>query len=325
VPGRDRGRRTWILTACASALAVGAAVLILLYDNPAAAGTAAHAAVVRLRASSVAVIALVAAAQGAATVVFHTVTGNRVITPSIMGFDALYTLIQTGAVFFFGAAALGAGGMWRSAAQAGVMMLFAAALYGWLLGRGLSVRVTLLVGVVIGLAFRSVSTLMQRLLAPSDFDLLSARLFGNMSNADARYLPLAAALTALALGYVWSRRRRLDVMALGRDAAIGLGVDHRRELTAALAAVAALTAVSTTLVGPMTFFGFLAATATYGLTREAAHGRLLPAAVAVSSATLLGAYFTLRHVFYAAGLISVIIEFVGGAFFLIHLLARGAR
>jgi iron complex transport system permease protein len=279
-----------------------------------------------LRATTLCVIVLVAAAQGVATVVFHTVAANRVITPSILGFDALHVLIQTGTAFYFGAAALGTGGLWRSAAQTALMVLFAVTLYGWLLSRpGLTVPVTLLVGVVVGLAFRAAATLMQRLLTPSDFDLLSARLFGSLANADARYLPAAAATTGVALAFVWARRRRLDVLALGRDAAVSLGLDHRREVMAALAAVAVLVSVATTLVGPMTFFGFLAATAAYELTRGASHRCLLPAVAAVAAAVLTTAYFTLRHLFYAGGLIGVVIEFVGGTLFLGRLLRRGAR
>ncbi|MDR0627718.1 MAG: iron chelate uptake ABC transporter family permease subunit [Bifidobacteriaceae bacterium] len=319
-------RRAWLVTAVAGAVALAFAAAILLYDNPAAPGSAAQATVTKLRATTLAAIALVAAAQGVATAVFHTVCGNRVITPSIMGFDALHSLVQTATVFFFGAAALGAGGVWRSVGQCAGMALFAVALYGWLLGRpGLTVRVALLVGLVLGLAFRAAATLMQRLLNPSDFDLVTARLFGNMSNADTRFLPLGAALAAGALALVWSRRRHLDLAALGSATARGLGLNHRREVMLALLAVSGLIAVATTLVGPMTFFGFLAASLTYRLAPGARHARLLPAIAAVAAAVLLAAYFTLRHVFYAGGLISVVIEFVGGLFFLAHLLKGPTR
>ena len=37
-----------------------------------------------------------------ATVVFQTITHNRILTPSIMGLDSLYLLLQTCIIFFFG-------------------------------------------------------------------------------------------------------------------------------------------------------------------------------------------------------------------------------
>ena len=47
---------------------------------------------------------LVAYSIAISTVLFQTVTNNRIITPSIMGFESLYTVIQTGAVYAFGVA-----------------------------------------------------------------------------------------------------------------------------------------------------------------------------------------------------------------------------
>lgn len=117
----------------------------------------------------------------------------------------------------------------------------------------------------------------------------------------------------------------LDVVALGRDVSTNLGLNHRREVLLLLVLVALLVSVSTTMIGPMTFFGFVVATLTYQIAGVADHARLMPLAALVGTATLLGAYFVLRHVFYAAGLVTVIIEFVGGLVFLVYLLRKGLR
>ena len=55
-----------------------------------------------MRVSSIIVIAVVTLCQSFATVTFQTVTNNRIITPSIMGFESLFVLIQTSIVFFLG-------------------------------------------------------------------------------------------------------------------------------------------------------------------------------------------------------------------------------
>jgi iron complex transport system permease protein len=320
-----RPRVAWRFVVVA-AIVVVAAVGVLTWDVPGAPGSRGFWIAVSLRAVSLGTIALVACCQASATVLFHTGTANRILTPSIMGFDALYVVMQTALVFFFGSAALSAtDGLLKVAIQSVLMVGFATLLYGWLFAgpRG-NLHVMLLVGVVLGVGFGSLSTVMQRLLTPSDFDILSARLFGNLSNSDAGYLPWGALVATAVLVVVWRMRHRLDVLALGREASINLGVSYRREVTVILVLVAVLISVSTTLVGPMTFFGFLVATLAYQLAGSAQHRIVLPFAVLLGMAILLVGYFVLRHVFYAAGMLSVIIEFVGGVFFLVFLLRKGA-
>ncbi|WP_454049307.1 iron chelate uptake ABC transporter family permease subunit [Cellulomonas sp. Marseille-Q8402] len=308
-------------------VALAAAVGILTYGNPAAPGSSGFWVIVRSRFASVGTILVVAFCQGVATVVFHTVTHNRILTPSILGFDALYRVIQTALVFLFGAGTLAAtDGLGKVALQSLVMVAFASVLYGWLFtGTRADLHLLLLVGVVLGMGFGALSTFMQRLLTPSEFDILSARLFGNISASDVSYLPWGALVCVVVGAVLWRRRHVLDVVALGRETATSLGVRHQREVVLTLVLVAVLISVSTSMVGPMTFFGFVVAMLTYQVVGDSRHARTLPMVVAVACATLLLAYFVLRHVFYGAGLVSVIIELGGGLVFLIHLLRKGLR
>ena len=278
-----------------------------------------------LRASSLGAILVVAWCQGIATVAFQTITANRILTPSIMGFESLYRLVQTSVVFAFGAAGLS----WIPGAveyllQAGLMVAFAALLFGSLLGRGLAdLHRTLLVGIVLGTGLGAGAAYMQRLLTPTQFDLLSARLIGSIANADLERLGLAAPL-ALAAGLALiAQSRSLDVLALGPQVAIGLGVDARRTRVRALLLVAVLMAVSTSLVGPMSFLGFLVAMATYEFAGTHAHSRLLPLSALVGVVVLGSAYFVLKHVLYAQGSVGALIEAVGGTAFLLHVLRKG--
>ncbi|MEP0661853.1 MAG: iron chelate uptake ABC transporter family permease subunit, partial [Roseobacter sp.] len=47
-------------------------------------------------------LVIVATAIAVATILFQTLTSNRILTPSIMGFDALYVLFQTALIFTLG-------------------------------------------------------------------------------------------------------------------------------------------------------------------------------------------------------------------------------
>lgn len=318
-------RRYAIVVVVLLALSVFFAGGLLAWDNPLPFGTPGFWRIAELRLTNVIVMGVVAFCQAMATVSFQTATNNRIITPSIMGFESLYVAIQTGVVYFAGAASLVAfSGMTQFVVQVSLMVLLATALYTWLLaGRRGSMHVMLLVGIIIGGGLGSVSTFMQRLLTPSEFDVLNARLFGSVSNADASLLPIAIPLCLAAGLALWLSARRLNVVAMGSDVANNLGLNHRWETIRILFLISILMAVSTALVGPLTFLGFLVATLAYQFADTYDHRRIFPVAMLIGFVVLSGAYFLMNHVFYAQGVVGIIIELVGGSVFLYVILRKG--
>ncbi|MEX5260369.1 iron chelate uptake ABC transporter family permease subunit [Kocuria sp. CPCC 205263] len=318
-------RRYWTVVAVLALASAGFAFGLLAWDNPMPVGSDGFWRIADRRVTSVVIMAVVAFCQAIATVSFQTATNNRIITPSIMGFESLYVAIQTSTVYFMGAAGiLLLQGVPQFLLQVALMVALSLALYGWLLsGRYGNLQVMLLVGIIIGGGLGSVSTFMQRLLSPGEFDVLSARLFGSVTNAQADYLPVAVPLCLLAGGALWLRSSRLNVVALGRDVSLNLGLRHRAEIMGTLFLVSVLMAVSTALVGPMTFLGFLVATLAYQFADTYDHRHLFPVAVFTGFLVLTGAYFVLNNVFYAQGVVSIIIELVGGSVFLYVILRKG--
>ncbi|MCD2097600.1 iron chelate uptake ABC transporter family permease subunit [Rhodococcus rhodochrous] len=318
-------RRYWILVGTLTLLSVVIAVGIVTWDNPMPFGTAGFWRITQMRATNLVVIAIVVVCQAVATVSFQSATNNRIITPSIMGFEALYVAIQTAAVFFLGAVGVTAlTGVPQFALMVVLMVGFSLMLYGWLLsGKYGNMQVMLLVGIVLGGGLGSVATFMQRMLTPSEFDILTAKLFGSVSNADASYLPLAIPLCIGAAGTLWWRSRRLNIIALGKDVTTNLGLDHRREIMLVLFLVSVLMATTTALVGPLTFLGFLVATLAYQFATTHDHRFVFPVAILTGFVILGGAYFVLKNIFYAEGAVSIIIEAVGGTAFLYVILRKG--
>ena len=324
LPTKRLRRRYRIILTSLIALALFFGFGLLAWGNPMPLGSSGWWRISEMRLTNV-VVMLVAFCQAMATVSFQTVTNNRIITPSIMGFESLYVSVQTAAVYFLGAAGIVAlQGQVQFVLQLVLMVGLSLLLYGWLLsGKYGNLQIMLLVGIIIGGGLRSVSTFMQRLLTPSEFDILVARMFGSISNADASYLPIAIPLALGAGGMLWFNSRRLNVMALGRDAGIGLGLNYKAELIRTLFFVSVLMAVSTALVGPLTFLGFLVATLAYQFAETYDHRRIFPIAVLVGFVVLSGAYFVMKNIFYAQGMVSIIIELVGGTVFLVVLLRKG--
>lgn len=314
----------WVLLAAMVLLGLGFAAGLIVYDNPVPMTSPVFWVVARRRTVAVVTMLIVACCQAIATVSFQTVTNNRIITPSIMGFESLYTLINTSFVFF-----LGASGVARTETfgvflvQVGLMVALSLALYSWLLFGDNNLHAMLLVGIVIGGGLGSLSTFMQRLLSPSEFDVLTARLFGSINNADPAFFPVAIPLVVCAVGALFVLGGRLNILALGREMSVTLGLNHRVLSVIVLMLVSVLMAVSTSLVGPMTFLGFLVATLAYQFVDTYDHRFLFPMAMAAGFVILTGAYFLMNHVFYAQGVVSIIIELVGGSLFLIVILRKG--
>ena len=325
LPDNRARRRYIIIVAVLIAAALALAFANLAWDNPMPVGSEGFWIIAKMRSTNLVVMLIVGFCQATATVAFQTVANNRIITPSIMGFESLYTLVQTSAVFFIGmAGVIAVQGVPQFLGQVALMVLFSALLYGWLLtGKYANMQVMLLIGIILGGGLGALSTFMQRLLTPSEFDVLTARLIGSIANSDTSYLGIAIPLVLAAGIGVWLMAPRLNVLALGRQASINLGVDHRKNSIVVLLLVSILMAVSTALVGPMMFLGFVVAMISYQLANTHDHRYVLPVAWLLGFVTLAGAYFVLRNIFYAQGSVGIIIEIAGGGFFLAYLLRKG--
>ncbi len=317
-PGRTRIRLLFVLLGVLSATAVVAFLVV-----------GAHGSwdfVLPFRGRKLLALVLVAFAIAVSTVLFQTVTENRILTPSILGFDALFVLIQTCLVFFLGSTGLS--GLPPTVSFAGevvLMVVLSIALFRWLFGGPRrSLHLLVLVGIVFGVLFRSVSALLQRLIDPNEFAVLQDRLFASFTSVEPDLLAVSAVIIAGASALLWRDRRSLDVLGLGRDMAVALGVDHRRIVLRLLVIVSLLVSVSTALVGPVTFLGLLVASLAHQLTGSHRHAVLLPAAVLLAVLALVGGQTVLEHVFGLGTVLSVLIEFLGGIVFLL-LVMRGAR
>jgi len=283
--------------------------------------------VIPFRGGKLLAMALVSYCVAVSSVLFQTITHNRILTPAIMGFDALYLLIQACIVFGFGLSAMNTQEpLWQFLLEVGAMTAFACLLFRWLFtGAARSLHLMMLVGIVFGLLFRSLSSFAVRLIDPNEFLVLQDRMFASFNSVRTGLLPYAAAAAlAVSLAF-WRMRRRYDVVALGRDMAVNLGVDYRRTLLGTLAGIAVLVAVSTALVGPVTFLGLLVANLAYRTMASDRHAQTVPAAVLWSIIFVVGGQTLLERVLGLNTTVSVIIEFVGGLLFLILILRKGGR
>lgn len=319
----DEIRRTSrLILLCLAALAL---ITVVAFMTLGAKGS--WSFVLSFRGTRLAAMLIVAFAIAVSTVLFQTITGNRILTPALMGFDALYVLLQTSTVFLFGAVTLtGLDPRLMFIVEVAIMVGFSLALYRLLFGTGRhNVHLIVLIGIVLGGLFRSLSGFLQRIISPEDFIVLQDRLFASFNLTDSTLVGVSALLVGVVTIAIWRMFSVFDVMMLGRDTAIALGVDHKAMTMRILALVSILVSISTALVGPVTFFGLLVANLAYILMPAAKHRIILPAAVLVSIICLVGGQTILERVFAFDTALSIIIEFAGGLFFILFLLKGRVR
>jgi iron complex transport system permease protein len=183
----------------------------------------------------------------------------------------------------------------------------------------------ILIGIVFGLLFRSLATLMQRLIDPNEFMVLQDKLFATFNAPSLQLLLVSAVVLVVVLVAVWRITDVFDAMALGRDASIGLGVEYRKMVLLTLGVISVLVSVSTALVGPVTFFGLLVANLAYQLFDTYRHRVLLPAAALLGVILLVVGQFVLERVFSFQTALGIVIEFLGGVVFIVLVLRGNVR
>lgn len=282
--------------------------------------------IVHYRGSCLLGMLLVAVTMGLATVVFHTITHNRILTPSLMGFDVLYVLVHSLALLLW-SSELGAS--WppelRFIVEVAVMVAIAVLLFRLLFSNSIrGLHVLILLGMIGGLLFSELADLALRLFDPSEFSIQQGGKMANFNRINLQLLWVGFLGVGLCGVLLFGVRHQLDVLSLGRDVAINLGLPYTKIVTLLMLAICVLVSISTALVGPMLFFGLLVANLAYWLTGTHLHRWTLPASILAGIVCLVGGQVVAEHLLNSHLPLAMVIELCGGMLF-IALLLRGAK
>lgn len=267
---------------------------------------------------------IVAFGSGVSTVLFQTIANNKILTPSIMGLEALFILLQTIFVFYtdsFPASWLLNIG--KFLLESSLLVIFSVLLYRWLfISVKMNINLVLMVGIILGTLFRSVATLLQRLMDPNEFSILQSRMFATFTKGTPELILFTLVITVIVGILLWRMRYCFDVLALGQANAVNLGINYRQQVTVILLLISVLVAISTALVGPLTFLGLMVANLAYYIAGSSQHRYLLPVSFLLGVIALVGGQLVLEYGLHKAGTLSVVLEFVGGIFFIYMVLRR---
>ncbi|ECR3478128.1 iron chelate uptake ABC transporter family permease subunit [Campylobacter coli] len=273
----------------------------------------------------IAAIVIVAICIAVSTVIFQTLCNNKILTPAIIGLDSLYMLLQSALVFSLGSANLS---VYRNDINFLItlvcMVVFSLGLYKILFSSDKSIYLIMLLGLIFGTLFSTLSSFFEILIDPDEFMIIQGRMFASFDNVAFDVLALAYIVTLLSFIWIFRYMKFLDPLNLGKDLAINLGINYQKISKQLMIIIAILTSISTALVGPITFLGLLVVNITYELFKTAKHSILLSACILISILALLGGVFFVSRVFDYNATISVVINFLGGIYF-IYLVLKGNK
>lgn len=278
----------------------------------------------KLRTPKLIVMIITAFAIGGASLVFQSVINNTIVTPCLLGMNSLYTLIHTAVVFFAGSTSVLANNANLSfAVDLVIMGITATVIYGWLFKKtNYNVLYVLLIGTVLTSFFSSIQSTLTRVMDPNEYDNLLSTLVASFSNVNSEIIVFSVVVLGVLIFVLRKDLALLDVITLGRQQAVNLGVDYDRTIRRLLLGVTICIAVATAMVGPISFLGLIIANLSRQLLQTFRHGQLILGSALFGTIVLVAGQLIVEHVFTYSIPVSVFITVGGGIYFLYLLLTR---
>lgn len=278
----------------------------------------------KLRTPKLIVMIITAFAIGGASLVFQSVINNTIVTPCLLGMNSLYTLIHTAVVFFAGSTSVLANNANASfAVDLVIMGITATVIYGWLFKKtNYNVLYVLLIGTVLTSFFSSIQSTLTRVMDPNEYDNLLSTLVASFSNVNSEIILFSVVVLGVLIFVLRKDLALLDVITLGRQQAVNLGVDYDRTIRRLLLGVTICIAVATAMVGPISFLGLIIANLSRQLLQTFRHGQLILGSALFGTIVLVAGQLIVEHVFTYSIPVSVFITVGGGIYFLYLLLTR---
>ena len=278
----------------------------------------------KLRTPKLIVMVITAFVIGGASLVFQSVINNTIVTPCLLGMNSLYTLIHTAVVFFAGSTSVLANNANLSfAVDLVIMGITATVIYGWLFKKtNYNVLYVLLIGTVLTSFFSSIQSTLTRVMDPNEYDNLLSTLVASFSNVNSEIILFSVVVLGVLIFVLRKDLALLDVITLGRQQAVNLGVDYDRTIRRLLLGVTICIAVATAMVGPISFLGLIIANLSRQLLQTFRHGQLILGSALFGTIVLVAGQLIVEHVFTYSIPVSVFITVGGGIYFLYLLLTR---
>ncbi|MBG9984551.1 iron chelate uptake ABC transporter family permease subunit [Aerococcaceae bacterium DSM 111022] len=279
-----------------------------------------------LRMNRVIALILVGVNLSLSTILFQGVTHNNILTPNIMGFEAIYSLIVTIIILMFSKFNMPQPDrLIVFIIQLIIMVLVSVNLFIYIFKKtDNNLFLLLLTGLVIGTLLRSFNSMLTTVMDPDQFMAVQDAKTASFNLIDKQSLILTAIISVISWISIFFKRHDLDIVSLGEEQAINLGLNYQQIVRFSLINTAVLVACSTALVGPLTFLGLLSAQITAYYLKSNIFKYYLLASSLMGIILLIGGQSILEHLLNQATILPVVIEIVGGCL-LLWLIKKGVK
>lgn len=254
---------------------------------------------------------------------FQTTTNNRILTPSSLGFDSIYAVTQTLLVVSLGFIHPFLTNAYLNFILTTVIMIVIVLLmYALVLRKNKNnIVLLLLIGIIIASLASSVSNVIQAMMSDDEFYSVQAITSVSITNINGALVYGLIPVMLIVMYLLFKPHKSYDIMALGEAHATNLGVNYPSKSKYILTLVAIAVAISTALVGPLSFLGLLAVNLARELAKRYEHKHLF----------IFSALLAVIFLFFGQALVEVtgyrttvttLISLIGGGYMIYLLLRR---
>lgn len=256
---------------------------------------------------------------------FQTVTESNILTPSVMGFDVTYIASQSAIVMFFGTTSLLITNSYINFIVNTIIMTLVSL---WIFKvttfkRKTNIGMMLIVGLIITTLMSNVSTFLRVMMSPENFDAVTAVVNANIKMVNMEIFIFVAPILIAIFIYFMANNKKYDVVALGKENATSLGIDHQKVVTKTLILVSIGTAAATALIGPMVFLGLIAVNMAKQIFKTNKHKHIMISSSMIGISFVLIAQF-LADEFKVLPTFTTVVSLVGGIY-LIYMISKEAK
>ena len=182
----------------------------------------------------------------------------------------------------------------------------------------------MLIGTVLTSFFSSIQSTLTRIMDPNEYDTLLTSIVASFSNVNSEIIIFSLIIIAAIIVVFRKELAMLDVLTLGKEQAVNLGVDYDRCIRRLLLAVTLCISVATAMVGPISFLGLIIANLSRQMLKTYRHTQLILGSALFGMIGLIFGQLIVERIFVYAIPVSVFIT-VGGGIYFLYLLLAGKR
>ncbi len=260
------------------------------------------------------------------SLVFQTMTQNRILTPSLLGFDAIFVLSQTAIVFFLSSTSPLIQNPFLNFLTATMIMVFISlVVYRFILRKNKNhIIFLLLVGLILSTLARTFANFLQSIMDPDEFQSVVINTEVTISNMNVSIILLAVPLMLCVIGLLMREFKYYDVMSLGESHAIGLGVPYHKKMNVSLVYIAIAISVSTALIGPISFLGLIVVNAAREMIKTYKHMPLMIVSSLLAISFMVFGQTIISLTGYQMT-VTVLISLVGGVYMIYLILKENKK